>query len=132
LAAYTTVPYFTELFGFGLVDSDSKILDVAIFQGQEPRVELPGRFFIPYDRSYLSDPAINEPVIIVGYPGEIVEVGPQRADLNYMQIIFPISSVSDRHVVLANESGQRQYRDELFPEQTGVNLGGTLCFVRCS
>lgn len=124
LAAYTTIPFFTELFGFDLVDSDSKVLDVAIFRGQMPRVELEGRFFIPYDRSYLADPAVNEPVIIVGYPGDIVEVGPRRADLSYMQIIFPVSSVSDRHVVLADESGKRMYRDEFFPEQTGINLGG--------
>src|SRR5262245_57717555 len=38
LAAYTTVPRFIELFGFRLIDSESKILDVAIFRGQEDRV----------------------------------------------------------------------------------------------
>ena len=124
LAAYTTIPHFAELFGFDLVDSDSKVLDVAIFRGQENRIELPGRFFIPYDRSYLADPAINEPVIIVGYPGDIVEVGPRRADLSYMQIVFPVSSVSDRHVVLADENGQRKFRDDLRPEQTRIDLGG--------
>ena len=124
LAAYTTIPYFTELTGFDLVDSESKVLDVAIFRWQENRVELPGRFFIPYDQSYLADPAINEPVCIVGYPGDIVEVGPQREDLSYLQVIFPVSSVSDRHIVLADESGQRKFRDELYPEQTGINLGG--------
>jgi hypothetical protein len=124
LAAYTTIPYFMELSGFHLVDSESKILDVAIFRWREDRVELPGRFFIPYAGSYLADPAKNEPVIIVGYPSDIVEVGPWRAELSYMQIIFPVSSVSDRHVVLANENGQRKFRDEFYPEQTGINLGG--------
>jgi len=124
MTAYTTIPHFTELSGFHLVDSDSSILDVAIFRGQEDRVELPGRFFIPYEQSYLADPAINELVVIVGYPGEIVEVRPQRADLSYMQIIFPVSSVSDRHVVLANENGQRKFRDKLHPEPTQIDLGG--------
>ncbi len=111
LAAYTTVPYFTELFGFSLVDSESEILDVAIFRGQEDRVELPERSFIPYEGSYLADPVIGEHVYIVGYPGENVEVTEGRADLNYMQLIFPISSVSDRHIVLADETGQRHFRD---------------------
>lgn len=124
LAAYTTVPHFTELFGFRLVDSESKILDVAIFRGQEDRVELPERFFIPYNGSYLDDPVIGEHVCIVGYPSENVEVTEGRTDLNYMQLIFQISSVSDRHIVLADETGQRRFRDFFEPQKTDVDLGG--------
>jgi hypothetical protein len=104
LTAYTTVPYFTELFGFRLVDSESEILDVAIFRGQEDRIELPERFFIPYFGSYLADPVIGDHVCIVGYPSENVKVVERRADLDYMQLILPISSVSDRHIVLADET----------------------------
>ena len=33
LVAYTTIPKFTELFGFHLIDAESRILDVAIFCG---------------------------------------------------------------------------------------------------
>jgi hypothetical protein len=124
LAAYTTVPKFTELHGFSLVDSDSRILDVAIFGGQEDRVELPSRFFIPYERSYLADPFVGEMVCIVGYPKENIEVAPGRAALDYMQIIFPISSVSDRHVVLADESGGRIVRDREEPTRGRIDLGG--------
>ena len=124
LTAYTTIPHFTEFSGFRLVDSDSKTLDVAIFRGQEDRVEIPGRFFIPYEGSYLSDPAKNEMVCIVGYASEDVEVGEGGAALNYMQLILPISSVSDRHVVLADETGQRILLDELTPEKTRIDLGG--------
>jgi len=124
LAAYTTIPAFTELSGFHLIDSDSKILDVAIFRGQETRVDLPGRFFIPYNGSYLADPAINEPVCIVGYPSENIEVDPRKAHFDYMQILFPISSISERHVVLADEHGQRIFHDEIDPELTRVDLGG--------
>ena len=124
LAAYTTVPHFTELYGFSLVDSESEILDVAIFRGQEDRVELPERSFIPYNGSYLADPVKGEYVCIVGYPSENVEVTEGRADLNYMQLIFPISSVSDRHIVLADETGQRRFRDFIEPQKMGVDLGG--------
>ncbi len=124
LAAYTTVPHFTELFGFRFVDSESEILDVAILRGQEDTVELPERFFIPYDGSYVADPVIGEHVCIVGYPSENVEVTEGRADLNYMQLILPISSVSDRHIVLADETGQRRFRDFFEPQKMGVDLGG--------
>jgi len=124
LAAYTTVPYFTELFGFSLIDSESKILDVAIFRGQEDRVELPGRTFIPYKGSYLADPVVGEYVCIVGYPRETVEVTKHRADLNYTQLILPISSVSDRHVVLADETGERKFHDFFEPQNTSVHFGG--------
>ena len=124
LTAYTTVPHFTELFGFRLVDSESKILDVAIFRGQEDRVELPERSFIPYTGSYLADPVKGEYVCIVGYPSDNVEVGEGRADLNYMQLIFPISSLSDRHIVLADETGQRRFKDFFEPQKTGIDLGG--------
>src|SRR6267154_926435 len=58
LAAYSTEPYFMELHGFRLIDWDSKNLDIAIFGGQENRVELPSRLFIPYEASYLTDPEI--------------------------------------------------------------------------
>ena len=124
IAAYTTVPKFTELFGFHLMDSERKILDVAIFRGLEARIELSERFFIPYEGSYLADPVIGELVCIVGYPSDCVEVVDGRADLNYTQLIFPVSSISDRHVVLADENGQRQFRDFLRPDQTNINLGG--------
>ena len=124
LAAYTTAPHFTELYGFSLVDSESEILDVAIFRGQGDTVELPERSFIPYNGSYLADPVKGEYVCIVGYPSENVEVTEGRADLNYMQLIFPISSVSDRHIVLADETGQRRFRDFIEPQKMGVDLGG--------
>src|SRR6266404_7164576 len=124
LAAYTTVPRFTELFGFTLVDSESKVLDVALFRGQEDRVEIPNRFFIPYNGSYLADPVIGEPLCIVGYPSENVEVTEGKANLNYMQLILPISSVSDRHLVLADETGQRRFQDFFEPHKKGVGLGG--------
>lgn len=68
LAAYSTVPRFVELHGFCLIDYESKILDIAILSGQEDRVELPDRFFIPYERAYLADPKVGEMVCIVGYP----------------------------------------------------------------
>jgi hypothetical protein len=32
LVAYTTIPKFTELFGFHLIDAESKVLDVAVFR----------------------------------------------------------------------------------------------------
>jgi len=124
LAAYTTVPYFTELFGFSLIDSESKILDVAIFRGQQDRIELPDRSFIPYQGSYLSDPAVGEYVCIVGYPRETVDVTEHKADLNYTQLILPISSVSDRHVVLADETGERKFHDFFGPQNTSVDFGG--------
>jgi len=107
-----------------LVDSESEILDVAIFRGQEDRVELPERSFIPYNGSYLADPVKGEYVCIVGYPSENVEVTEGRADLNYMQLIFPISSVSDRHIVLADETGKRRFRDFIEPQKMDVDLGG--------
>ena len=123
-AAYTTVPYFTELSGFRLIDSESKILDVAIFKGQLDRVELPERNFIPYKGSYLADPRVGEYVCIVGYPRDNIEVTVGRAELNYMQLILPISSVSDRHVVLADETGERQFHDFFEPQNAGIDLGG--------
>ena len=124
LAAYSTVPHFTELFGFDLVDSESKILDVAIFRGQEDTVQLPSRFFIPYKGSYLSDPVVGEYVCIVGYPSDNVEVTDNKADLNYTQLVLPISSVSDRHVVLADETGERKFHDFFEPENTSIDFGG--------
>lgn len=124
LAAYTTVPYFTELFGFSLIDSESKILDVAIFRGQQDTIELPGRTFIPYKGSYLDGPLVGEYVCIVGYPRDNVDVTEHKADLNYTQLILPISSVSDRHVVLADETGERKFHDFFDPQTTGVNFRG--------
>jgi hypothetical protein len=124
LAAYTTIPHFTELFGFNLVDSESKILDVAIFRGLEDIIELPSRNFIPYKGSYLDDPGVGEYVCIVGYPRENVDVTEHKADLNYTQLILPISSVSDRHVVLADETGERKFHDFFEPENTSIDFGG--------
>ena len=124
LVAYTTIPKFTELFDFHLIDAESKVLDVAIFCGEEARVDLPGRYFIPYEGSYLADRAVSELVCIVGYPGENIEVVPGRADLNYMQLIFPASSVSDRQIVLADEEGNRIFRHFIEPETTQIGLGG--------
>jgi hypothetical protein len=115
LTAYTTIPKFTELFGFRLVDVERKILDVAVFCGQEDTVDLPARSFIPYKGSYLDDPAIGEPVCIVGYPSENIEVSDRRADLNYMQIIFRASSISDRQIVLADERGDESFATFLNP-----------------
>jgi hypothetical protein len=124
LAAYTTIPFFTELFGFTAIDSELAILDVAVFRGQSDRVDLPGRTFIPYEGSYLANPIIGEYVCIVGYPRDNIEVTAMRAELNYMQLILPISSVSDRHVVLADETGERRFHDFFEPESTSIDLGG--------
>ena len=124
LAAYTTVPRFTELFGFRLIDVESDVLDVAIFRGQEARVDLPGRSFIPYEGSYLSDPKIGDPVCIVGYPKETVEVVPGRAYLNYTQLVLEASSISDRHIILADEKGNRVFQDFMDPGVTQLGLGG--------
>ena len=41
LAAYTTVPHFTELYGFSLVDSESEILDVAILEDRKIELNSP-------------------------------------------------------------------------------------------
>ncbi len=124
LAAYTTIPSFAELYGFSLVDYDSKTLDVAIYRGQEERIALPSRFFIPYEGSYLPDPQIGEMVCIVGYPRENIDVTATQAALDYLQIIFPISSVSDRHVVLADETGGRKLVDLFEPSKDPIDLGG--------
>src|SRR6266404_8050853 len=89
LAAYTAAPHFIELSGFQLIDLESKVLDVAVLRGQEDRIHLPERFFIPFEVSYLVDPTVGEPVCIVGYPGENIEVTKGRAALDYIQIILP-------------------------------------------
>jgi hypothetical protein len=124
LVAYTTIPKFTELYGFALIDVESEVLDVAVFSGHQDRVDLTGHSFIPYDRSYLVDPVVGEMVCIVGYPSDNVEVVPGRADLNYTQIIFPISSISDRQIVLADEQGNRMFQDFFTPDATQIGLGG--------
>ena len=46
-----------------------------------------------------------------------------RADLNYMQLIFPASSISDRQIVLADEDGNRIFRDFIEPETTQIGTG---------
>jgi hypothetical protein len=111
---------------FELID-ESKSLDVAIFRGLLDRIlifDLPDRELIDYRASYLEDPKAGEPVMIVGYPGANVSLSPELADLGYMQIGYTASSVSDRYVVLANESGTRKFSDYSVPSRQGVSLGG--------
>jgi hypothetical protein len=111
---------------FELVD-ECRSLDVATFRGlldRIPTLDLPNREFIDYQASYLDDPRVGEPVISVGYPEANVSISPEMVDLGYMRIGYPASSVSNRYVVLANESGTRQFSDYSEPPRRAVSFGG--------
>ena len=125
LTAYGFVPRFNEYHGFTLVDFDETVLDVAIFRGLEEKITIPETRFIKYESSYLREPRIGELVCIVGYPGADVSVTADGlADFGYTQIIFPISSLSERHLVLANETGERRLHDFKDGAVTQIDLGG--------
>ena len=123
VAYLTSAPRLIEVTGFILVDHDERS-DVAVFGALENTLELPGAKFIDYGSSYLTDPAPGEPVIIVGYPGATVAVVPNMADFGFVSIIFAASSVSDRAITLANESGTRKFVDYADPNRSGMQLGG--------
>lgn len=124
VAYLASAPCLIQLNGFTLIDSDQRSLDVAIFRGLEDVVDLPGMQFIDYASSYLPDPIPGEPVSIVGYPGATVAVTAERADFGFMHIGFRASSVSERQIKLANESGDRQFFDYEDPTRLRIALGG--------
>ena len=98
---------------------------MAIFRGLEERITIPGIRFIKYESSYLHDPHVGEMVCVVGYPSADVSVTPEgMADFGYTQIIFPISSVSERQLVLANETGGRHLHDFKNSAVTEIDFGG--------
>jgi hypothetical protein len=112
-----------ELNGFTLLDY-SKRLDVAVFRGLDDTVELPGLHFIDYESSYLADPAVGEPVSIVGYPGATVTVTRKKAKFNFMHIGLMASCVSEHRITLANETGGRQFTHYDDPTCSKISLGG--------
>jgi hypothetical protein len=116
-------PGLAELNGFALLDY-SKRLDVAVFRGLEDMVELPGLHFIDYKSSYLADPAVGEPVSIVGYPGENVAVTDKKADFGFMHIGLMASCVSEQRIILANEHGGRRFTHNDDPTCSKISLGG--------
>ena len=125
LVAYGFVPHFDEYHGFTLVDSEETVLDVAIFRGVAEKITIPGTRFIKYESSYLPEPQIGELVCVVGYPAADVSVKAEgSADFGYIQIIFPISSLSERQIVLANETGERRLHDFKNSAVTQIDLGG--------
>ena len=137
LAAYGFVPRFNEYHGFTLVDFEETVLDVAIFRGLADQITIPGIRFIKYEASYLGEPRIGELVCVVGYPAADVSVTAEgMADFGYTQIIFPISSLSERQLVLANETGERRLRDFKKPPKRPKRIveprGGHLCSQRIS
>jgi hypothetical protein len=116
-------PGLAELNGFTLLDH-SKRLDVGVFRGLEDTVELPGFHFIDYESSYLADPAVGEPVSIVGYPGANVAVTQKRADFGFMHIGLMASCVSEQRIILANEHGGRCFTHYDDPTCSRIPLGG--------
>ena len=97
-----------ELNGYRLIDHDARTLDVAILGGNSEEIFLPGKWFIDYETSVLLDPQIGEPVSIVGYPAEDTAIiGNALADFAYTHLLFPISSISDRQIILADVGGTR-------------------------
>lgn len=116
-------PGLAELNGFVLLDYSER-LDVAVFRGSEDVVELPGLNFIDYELSYLADPAVGEPVSIVGYPGATVAVTRQKAKFNFMHIGLMASCVSEHRITLANETGGRQFTHYEDPTCSKISLGG--------
>lgn len=128
LVAYSTFEdrgqkLLAEYNTFELIDA-SRSLDVAVFRGLLDRIDLPNREFIDYQASYLEDPKVGDPVMSVGYAGANVSISPEMVDLGYMRIGYPASSVSNRYVVLANESGGRQFTDYSEPPRQAVSFGG--------
>jgi hypothetical protein len=87
-------------------------------------VELPGRQFIDFESSYLADPAVGEPVSVVGYPGAAVTVTQKTADFGFMHIGFMASCVSEQRIILANEHGGRRFTHYDDPTCSRITLGG--------
>lgn len=131
LVAYSTLEhqgqkFLAEYNTFELID-ESRSLDVAIFRGLLDRIttdDLPNREFIDYRACYVDDPMVGEPVLSVGYPEANVSISPDVVDFGYMRIGYPASSVSNRYVVLANESGGRKFTDYSEPPRRSVSFGG--------
>ena len=116
-----------------LIDQDVRTLDVAILGGTSEKSLLPGKWFIDYNESILRDPKEGEPVTIVGYPAEDTEIVENvRASFAYTHLVFPISSVSDRQIILADGSGtrRRKYYGEGVPGPMGwAGISGSPAFV---
>lgn len=125
MVAYLVTPDgLAELDEFSLIDHDRQSLDVATFRGTEDDIFLPGMRFIDYQSSYLPDPAVGEPVIIVGYPGANVAVSRDVASFGYTFMCYRASTVSERQVKIANEHDTWSFCDYENPELEGIDLGG--------
>jgi len=113
-----------ELTGFGLIDSDERLLDIAVFRGLEDKVSLPSSEFIDYSSSYLADPVPGDFVSIVGYPGANIIVSRNKGLFGFMHLGLPASSVSEKRIVLADEHGSREFVHYDDPAWRSISLGG--------
>lgn len=126
IVAYLPVEDFplVELNTFELIDREGQSLDVAIFGGLEPSINLPNRRFINYQDSYISDPVEGESVIFSGYPASGLDASVNRMVFGHMFICLRASSISERQIILANEHGDRTFEHFDDPTKTGTELGG--------
>lgn len=112
------------IYPFNLIDKERTSLDVAIFRGQENRILIPRMRFIEYDASYLPDPRVGEPVIIVGYPAANIEVNELECNFGYVYLVLRCSSVSDRQISCVDERRTRIFVDYFKDNSVGIVLGG--------
>jgi hypothetical protein len=122
LAGYLGTNYDVfSLTGLRYLDGDADVLDVAILHAPEADyLSFTDKRFFRIPTWPIPKAQVGEPVFVVGYAGFDREVIPLDSDLEgtifrrglvlgYSHFAFHVSSVSDRHFVLANEKGERVY-----------------------
>jgi len=114
-----------EVDGLELVDENLS-LDVAIFRGTESVITLPddNKTFIDYATSYSSDVNVGDSICVVGYPAANVKISTVEAHFGYTYLLLKASSVSERHVILANENGNWSFKDFRDTNYKNIPLGG--------
>ena len=67
---------------------------------------------------------IGEPLSLVGFPGVLRKTSERSGSFSPVSIAYTISSVSERQIVLADQSGDRKVVGTQFSSTEEVPLGG--------
>lgn len=108
-----------------VLDEDENTLDLAVIDFPHlDRIQNHVKRYFPIRQWPIPSAACAEAITIVGFPGALRFTHPSFGAFEPAGLGFTVSSVSDRNIVLADETGTRRTEGGRFKKNENIPFGG--------